>query len=530
MKVLTYEIELLEPCLVTALEGDPNSAVAFNYLPGAVLRGAIIDRYIRQRKQQDKSYRLNATASEEQLLFFDGRTRFLNAYPLANSQRTLPVSLAWHVEKSPETDKDAKTIYDFAIDDTTDKEWQPCSFPFTLLQGDIAYEIRPQRHIAIHIARDRRPDRNKEREPEREVYRYDALAAGQHFSAAILCQDKGTAQKFTQLLPQIIALGGSRSGGYGRVAIHNIQTHDSWREMPGSLQPQANTLAITLLSDALIRDKNGQFVVNGLALTQALATQLGCSLTLQRAYYQATTVGGFNRKWGLPLPQTPALKMGSAFIFTAPDCAIEQLRALETAGIGERRLEGFGRLAVNGYREDRLEKRELPEVVLPAVTLLPKSSAGTVAQDLANRLLRQKLDALLDEKANNLGRSVRGMKKSQLYALRQAFQSALLQEPEAGRQALTTYLQHALKRRVSREQLEKARVEGQKLSDWLAKRMADETEIWRSDTYLKVDPLPQIGGIKPDITPELAYEYNLRLVAAVLSRAARANGQGGHNE
>ena len=39
MNVINYQITLLEPTLVTALQGDPNSSVAFDYLPGSVLRG-----------------------------------------------------------------------------------------------------------------------------------------------------------------------------------------------------------------------------------------------------------------------------------------------------------------------------------------------------------------------------------------------------------------------------------------------------------------------------------------------------------
>jgi len=38
MKVINYRIELLEPALVTSVQGDPNSAVAFDYLPGSESR------------------------------------------------------------------------------------------------------------------------------------------------------------------------------------------------------------------------------------------------------------------------------------------------------------------------------------------------------------------------------------------------------------------------------------------------------------------------------------------------------------
>lgn len=535
MKILTYEIELLEPCLVTSLQGDPNSAVAYSYLPGAVLRGAVIDRYIRQQKHQHKKYQFDAAAPENQTLFFNGLTRYLNAYPLADSQRTFPTPLAWHTLKSPQSEADCKAIYDFVVDDASehqpDREWKPCGFPFTWVQGnETAFDVEPVRHIAIHIARDRQRSRSKDREPERAVYRYESLAAGQRFGGAILCPDGDAAATLKQLLDEIIALGGARTGGYGRVAIHNCQTHDHWREIPGNLQPGNDTLTLTLLSDTLIRDENGQFVVNAHVLTARLSKRLNCSLSLQRGYYQATPVGGFNRKWGLPLPQALAFRMGSVFVFAAAPLTTAQLQTLETEGIGERRAEGFGRLAVNGHIEAVLTKGKLPETTTATITLSPESEAGKSAQALANRLLRQKLDALLDEKSNTLGQGLRGMKKSQLHTLRQVIQSALRQTPAEGRKTMTDYLNHALKRRISREQLERTRLVGDNLAEWLQKRVNDETEIWRQSTYLKVEPLPQIGGIKPALTPELAYEYNLRLADAILARAARVNGQGGGNE
>ena len=529
MTVITYQIELLEPCLVTSLQGDPNSGVAFDYLPGTVLRGALVDRYLRRKRQEDKAYQIDAAAEDIRTLFFNGRTGYLNGYPLGDNKRSLPAPLAWHVVKG----KEAGDIYDFAVEDASEfhpaSEWKGFKGQFIIVDDDQVFPLETQRHIAIHIARDRHPNRDQAREPRREVYRYDALAPGQWFAAAILCPDESTAA-LTELLPEIVALGGSRSGGYGRVKIHNVQTANEWRELPGDMpDPVDHLLTVTLLSDALIRDRDGHLVASDTAVTETLAAKLNCPLTLTRAYYQTTLIGGFNRKWGLPLPQAVALKMGSVFIFQAPDCPNDQLQALEMEGIGERRLDGFGRLAINWHREAELAQQQLPVPTLTAVTIPPKTKAAAIAQDVAGRLLRQKLDAALDEKGHAFGRSVRGMKKSQLHALRQVVHSALLQKPDTGRETLDNYLQHALKRRVSREQLEKTRVEGQKLADWLARRFTDETEIWQKK-YLAVDPLPQIGGISAALTPELVYEYNLRLVAAVLSRAAQVQEQGGRDE
>ncbi len=105
MKVINYRIDLLEPTLVTSLQGDPNSAVAFDYLPGSVLRGILIGKYLGSK---------SADASDGTLrrLFFDGTTRYLNGYPLdAYDHPGLPVPVSWQQVKD---DRRKIEIFDFA--------------------------------------------------------------------------------------------------------------------------------------------------------------------------------------------------------------------------------------------------------------------------------------------------------------------------------------------------------------------------------------------------------------------------------
>src|SRR5713101_1236047 len=107
--------------LVTALDGDPNSAVAFNYLPGSVLRGAVIGKYLRAKNLTTDQF--DAADPEEQRLFFDGMTRYLNGYLLDRQyKRTLPTPQSWQHKKGEET-----PLYDFAVEspDPLGKEqWQ----------------------------------------------------------------------------------------------------------------------------------------------------------------------------------------------------------------------------------------------------------------------------------------------------------------------------------------------------------------------------------------------------------------------
>ena len=127
MRVIVYRITLLAPTLVTAIQGDPNEGVAFDYIPGSTLRGAIIKKYLRSNNQTE----LDAADPQVRRLFFDGTTRYLNGYPLDRlGQRSLPTPLSWQHEKGNETG-----IFDFAlkIPDADDKQWHGIGHPFCSL-------------------------------------------------------------------------------------------------------------------------------------------------------------------------------------------------------------------------------------------------------------------------------------------------------------------------------------------------------------------------------------------------------------
>ena len=52
MPGFTYVLELLEPLLANSLAGDANSAQSLPYVPGSLIRGALINVY-RQTHQLD---------------------------------------------------------------------------------------------------------------------------------------------------------------------------------------------------------------------------------------------------------------------------------------------------------------------------------------------------------------------------------------------------------------------------------------------------------------------------------------------
>ena len=108
-----YTIELLEPLLANSLAGDANSAQSLCYVPAHSVRGAVIGEYLKNDQTT-----FNALRDDLRRLFFDGKTRYLDAHPILNDEkRGLPVSLAWHKLKTDDhcDSREPKELIDLSI-------------------------------------------------------------------------------------------------------------------------------------------------------------------------------------------------------------------------------------------------------------------------------------------------------------------------------------------------------------------------------------------------------------------------------
>lgn len=534
MKIITYQIELLESTLVTSLDGDPNSAVAFDYLPGPVLRGMVIAQYMRRHALKE----LDATKPDIQQLFFNGSVRYLNGYLLyqgeAESTRSLPTPLSWQQDKDAllaeedkkqvKEDKKQPLVYDIVLgtpDDDEELDLQKAKKPFVaFVEGSMIKLLTPERQINIHTSRDRRKGRSTKKSGD--IYQYEVLSPGQTFQAVILCDNDTDANIIENLLtnkngtPKRTTLGGSRNAGYGRIDIINVQQSDEWLEGQKDWEP-SDKLIVTLTSDLLLRNGQGQYTTDVETVEQLLKKQLGCTLSCEQAFVETKIVGGFNRKWGLPLPQTRAIKMGSTFVFEWPANDTE-LNNLLQKGIGERRAEGFGRFVINWNEYETLEVKGRDDKESRPVTITDTESIK-LAQEMVIRLFRQQLENKLVGVVNQLVKKELPVKNSQLSRLRQIVQNALAMSPEEGKKRLLEYLANLDKRTITRNQFNKARMEGEPLLDWLENRMNDQSSI---EQKLKLEKMPQLGGnVVAKWTPEIRYEFNLRLVDGVLAQALK---------
>lgn len=510
MKSLVFDILLEEPVLIASLLGDANTETSLSYIPGTVLRGAVIS------KRANGSAPLNC--------FFDGSVRFLNAYPVVDGKHFLPRPLSWVVEKGG-----GDGIRDLAVlalgqdgAGEHDKIWVSAGGEYAAIQktdDDVhAYLKTPDRHIQIHTARNRKYGRSLGANAHKlgqgnnpgAIFRYDSIASGQIFRSAVLCDDAAKADEIKEILEKDIFLGGARTAGYGKVRISNIRMEDGGGNgvfdecaMKFAPPPQiGEEVVVCFLSDALVRDSNGQLTFDRASVAQSLGIELNCGKT----FIKSLLVAGYNRKWRLPLTQDMAMMKGSVIAGKVIDSK-KFIDALER-GVGERISEGFGRICIDWLVHETYKKEELQTPTPKAVTIQTGTPAHALAQRIVDRTVRRHWDRELAAKSHRDAKDFSQPSKSQLGRVRAIVQSAMQDKPDAGSGRIKDIAKDIHARKSSRDQWD-----GQE----------KHLEKYTDQSKPIVDPKGLVlGGVSAKaLTSEDCYRANMRLLNAALAVASK---------
>ena len=242
-----------------------------------------------------------------------------------------------------------------------------------------------------------------------------------------------------------------------------------------------------------------------------------------RSFSAATLASGFNQTWRLPLPQQPALKAGSHFtVHPHTAVSVEQLHRLEQRGIGERRAEGYGRIAFQWLDQAAyvVRKQNEPDREQPKTAAL-SATGRAAAQRMALRLLQQAIELTLtkyvrdqvnDPQTTNLPRS------SQLGRLR-----VLLRQARQDGDTAVIDRGMAQFKAVAREQFANARLAGRSLLTWLDELLQPDA-VW-SVLNLRPNLWPKVAGVQAEPDDALTTRITLRLLEAVLTGLHRKQRQ-----
>lgn len=539
MFAITYSLRFLQPVIVSMLDpGDENAAHSLKFVPGSVMRGALAMRYI-------ASHNLANAAQDAacRALFFDEETLYLDALPTDNmGKRTLPTPLSWFTDKTSLADwledkSEDLVTRDAGVDPAALQKLEDAKPVvnharfYTLAEGD-AQTFSPQEEMATHI---RRPHklRGIKAQGERAIFTYMSLAADQVMAGVVLCKTQRAALNARDLLkshPQL-TIGRSRSAGYGQVSVENVSDPiANWTETGvASALPQPvldddeihpPRYIVTLASYALLRDANGQF-------TSDLGAWLGAAKTTS-SFRKMELMGGYNRKWGLPVLQCHALCPGSVFVFEADQVDKTKLLDALQNGVGSRRNDGFGRIAVNAQTQDHIKLIEGIAKKSPALAPRPRQAQTTlhVEKIIADAALRRELDHGVAKRAIKTPihkpPSNAALSRIMLAARQAAFAKDMTPLKNLLAEARGEMRDKDKKsRKPVQVALEKARIDNMPLGEWLGERVEKcDIETQLQSARVK-DHEMTLGSYKPEITPAMRVEYTAILIERITKLAIK---------
>jgi CRISPR-associated protein Csx10 len=214
--------------------------------------------------------------------------------------------------------------------------------------------------------------------------------------------------------------------------------------------------------------------------------------------------------------------MGSVFVYPEDMFSKDELAGLAADGIGERRVDGYGRLAVNWPGLEKFSVVE-PERTESTISVDLSESSKALALTMAKRLMIKELQEQLlvwSQKHTIHGK----INNHQLSRLRNVIHATInAQEYELGK--IENFLSDL--RPTAKKQYERARIVGEgktsgsRLKSWLEERLQKNDGIKRLG--FDAESVPEVAGQKLALTDEIKREYTLRLIEALISQKMKDN-------
>ncbi|MCD0449401.1 RAMP superfamily CRISPR-associated protein [Actinocorallia sp. API 0066] len=229
------------------------------------------------------------------------------------------------------------------------------------------------------------------------VYVYRALRPGTVLAAEVRVRDGVLPDGWADRLAGSWRLGRSRKDDYGRVDV-------TVEPLPGRPEPELcadGRLRVWLLSDTLVQDERLRLSADIRDLASALSAAFAAAGTpgvvLERVLeedglvptaFAVSRTESWHTGWGLPRPSLLGFAAGGCLTFEITEGRVgpEALAAVELAGVGLRRGEGFGQVSFNDplltqaveepKQPDKTGEQPDEAVEQPAPVLLRKRDDG----------------------------------------------------------------------------------------------------------------------------------------------------------
>ena len=317
MKSNYFKLILQTDLVITANSATQGEHEALDFIPGSLLRGAVIN---------------NLGGDFQPELFFSGKIRFHNAYPMTQDNNiALPIPFSYHNPKG-----NPETIYNKVFDYS--EKGQP-----EQLRGNYMYDnkkivVDTTYRMKTAISRDEGYTAK-----ESQLFGYQSIKAGNIYGCSIDFDDdisNEIIEKITNcLIENNIRLGKSRSAEYGLVKaelINNIKNYSSGT-------PPKDTTLLYLASDLYLEE-------NGIPVTRLKAKHFGLDSNIQidweHSFVRIRKYSPWNSFWKGRMRERQVIRRGSV-ITLKKQLDTEELKKRFEKGYGLFREEGLGKILVN---------------------------------------------------------------------------------------------------------------------------------------------------------------------------------------
>lgn len=422
MHSLTFRITTLSPLVLAARGGVSHFTDTRDYIRGTIILGMFAGRYITK-------HGLKANAHDDEVFsewFLHGPLSFGNAYidsidHRGDEVRNDPIPLSIRLDKNNPT-----TAYQLLLTQTQNQTAAAGSYG--RLQSTSLYRQGVKKALNYHHQHD----------PEKGIvkkgvfFNYESIAQGQSFTGDITGDEK-TLTAFKQEFKKdgVLYVGRSKNTQYGKIKLEFI-SGPALRQQ--SVRVSGEQVLMTLRSPLILYNSSGFSTTNTDELLKLLRDIVNPSIQIDKAFIKAGVVENFLSVWKLKRPVENCFNEGSTFLLSGigPEDG-PTLDALIDRGLGERRKEGFGRVAFVFPTDRDMEPftdMKIKEPDIPTPTSFPETAQraiehivkdvfrGAVRTDaleksaqfkpLRSKSLLSRLTAIL----NTRGKSVEDFKKS----------------------------------------------------------------------------------------------------------------------
>ena len=387
---LELTLSLLSPIALHRTRASVQYVETLDYIPGIALRGALAEVYLSEHGQPDDDSFQN--------LFVSGQVHYGDLWPTLDSDLThgsiLIPATSQACKRYGLTHRDS--LRDTLLDVFTEPaplecghadngDDRKCKEPLDRVGGylnglDSLEKVAANSELRVSAAMDRstgaaaremlftqhtltpKPAKQNDRDANQEEGKI-------YFQGILRLADPALKSQLISLLKEdtYLFLGSGRSRGLGEVIVKrfketetSVSLEERWKKFNEAAHKaggdaNCNYFSLTFLShialrDSLLRPVLGRITPHHFGLPDGARFVHRCDSNEPVRFLNQIVLQGWNAAQGLPKPDTVALARGAVLLFQCDNEkkseVFSRLAQIETEGIGERRSEGFGRIAI----------------------------------------------------------------------------------------------------------------------------------------------------------------------------------------